>query len=236
MRMSFIVIAMFAASLANAAWNSYSEVRELSVDTAGASELNIDAGPGSLTVRGASGATSVQVTATIKVDTRNEDKAQKIAEEDVILTLERVGDRLELLSDVRDGWGMGADISVELDVTMPAGLALRVDDGSGSLTIEDVSADVRVDDGSGSIKIKNVGPLRIDDGSGSIDVVNVSGDASIIDGSGSIKVHGVAGSVTIDDGSGSITVSDVDQDLIIEDDGSGSLNVSNVRGTVEQDT
>ena len=236
MRMSFIVIAMFAASLANAAWNGYSEVRELSADTAGASVLNIDAGPGSLTIRGSGGATSVQVTATIKVDTRNDDKAQKISEEDVVLTLERRGDRLELVSDVRDGWGMGADIAIALDVTMPAGLALSVDDGSGSLTIEDVTADVRVDDGSGSIKIQNVGPLRIDDGSGSIDVVNVNGDASIIDGSGSIKVRGVAGSVTIDDGSGSINVSDVDQDLIIEDDGSGGLNVSDIRGKIEQDT
>ena len=235
MRMSFIVIAMLVASFAHAAWNGYSEVRELSADAAGASVLNIDAGPGSLDIRGASGANEVQVTAVIKVDSRNDDKAQKIVAEDVVLELERRGDRIELVSDVRDGW-MGQDISIALEVTMPAGLALQVDDGSGSLTIEDVSADVRVDDGSGSIKIRNVGPLRIDDGSGSIDVVNVMGDASIIDGSGSIKIRGVAGSVTIDDGSGSINVSDVERDLIIEDDGSGSLNVSNVRGKVEQDT
>jgi hypothetical protein len=187
---------------------------------------------------GVDGLDSVDVTATIGVDgIRNEEKAQAFVEKNLELKLERRGDRVVLTTDWDNGmWGMGREAWVKLEVRMPSNLALDVDDGSGSIDIENVLATVRVDDGSGSLKVRSVGPLFIDDGSGSIVVENVTGDVDVIDGSGSISVTGVTGSVTIDDGSGSISVRDVQQDVIIEDAGSGSVKVANVAGTVETDT
>jgi hypothetical protein len=233
---SFIVMAMFATSLAQADWSNYEEVRELDVDAAGASSFFIDAGAGSMTVKGGSSADSIKVTATIQVETGDDEKAQKIIAEDLTLSLDRNGDRVILKSFFDNGgWG---DIggSVRLEVEMPAGIALRVDDGSGSMIIEDIEADVEIDDGSGSLKVYNVGALEIDDGSGSIVIEGATGDVTIVDGSGSITIEKVGGSVRIDDGSGSINVSDVEKDLIIEEDGSGGLSVSDVRGNVEADT
>ncbi len=233
---SYIVMAMFATSLAQASWSNYEEVRELDVDAAGASHFFIDAGAGSMTVKGDASTDSIKVTATIQVETGNDEKAQKIIAEDLTLSLDRNGDRVVLKSFFDNGgWG---DIggSVRLEVVMPAGISLRVDDGSGSMIIEDIEADVEIDDGSGSLKVYNVGALEIDDGSGSIEIEGASGDVSIVDGSGSIRIKKVGGSVTIDDGSGSINVSDVEKDLIIEEDGSGGLSISNVRGKVEADT
>lgn len=233
---SFIVMAMFATGLAQASWVNYEEVRELDVDAAGASSLFIDAGAGSMTVEGDASADSIRVKATVQVETRDEEKAQKIIAEDLTLSLDRDGDRVVLKSFFDNGgWG---DISgsVKIEVVMPTGISLRVDDGSGSIIIEDVEADVEIDDGSGSLKVYNVGSVKVDDGSGSIVIQRASGDVSIIDGSGSITVEEVGGSVTIDDGSGSINVSDVEKDLIIEEDGSGGLSVSNIGGTVEADT
>ena len=233
---SFIVMAMFATSLAQASWVNYEEVRELDVDAAGVSDFFIDAGAGSMTVKGDASVDSITVTATVQVETGNDEKAQKIIAKDLTLSLDRDGDRVVLKSFFDNGgWGDTSG-SVKLEVLMPAGIQLRVDDGSGSIVIEDVEADVKIDDGSGSLKVYNVGAVEIDDGSGSIEIEGATGDVSIIDGSGSIKVEKVGGSVRIDDGSGSISVSDVEKDLIIEEDGSGGLSVSNVRGNVEADT
>jgi hypothetical protein len=233
---SFIVMAMFSASLAHASWSEYEEVRNLEVDAGGVSEFFIDAGAGSLTVNGDAGAKLIEVTATIQVDTGDEEKAHKAISKRLTLTLEKNGDRATLKSFFDNGMWGGTDGSIMLEITMPTGIALHVDDGSGSIVIEDVEADVEIDDGSGSIKIYNVGAIDIDDGSGSIDIRNASGDVVIVDGSGSIKVEAVNGSVTIDDGSGSISVDDIENDLIIVEDGSGGVSVSNVRGNVELDT
>ena len=232
---SFIVIAMFTASLAHAGWSDYEEVRDLELDANGVSDFFVDVGAGSMTVNGDAGAKSIRVTATIQVDENDEEKAREIIAKRLTLTLDRDGDSVVLQSFFKNGMWRSADGSVKLEIVMPAGIPLRVDDGSGSIIIEDIGADVEVDDGSGSLKIYNVGAVDIDDGSGSILIEQASGDVAIVDGSGSITINKVGGSVTIDDGSGSINVRDVEKDLIIEEDGSGGLSVADVRGSVQRD-
>ncbi len=234
---SFVVMAMFLASFSHAAWTDYEEVRDLSLDADGIGELDIRAGAGSLDVTGVAGQHNILVKATIVVADADEDDAARIIAERMELSLEERDGKAVLTSDFDSGFmGAGPNARIDLEVTVPASLPLKIDDGSGSIDVRDVLADVRIDDGSGSIDVENVANLRIDDGSGSIDVERVAGDVNVEDGSGSISVRGVSGSVTIDDGSGSIRVNDVEEDLIIVDDGSGGLKFSNVRGTVKQDT
>jgi hypothetical protein len=230
-------MAMFVASLSNAAWNGYTEDRNLELDTQGINTFEINAGAGSLTVRGIADLGSIQVDAKINVPDEGEDKAKKLIAEDLKLSLNKVRDRARLEAHFdHKSWGFGDQPSIDLDVRVPHGLALIVDDGSGSLKIINVNADVSIDDGSGSIEIEQADSVVVDDGSGSIKIVRVRGDVSIEDGSGSITVEHVGGSVTIDDGSGGIKVNDVEHDLIIVDDGSGGLSASDVRGRIEQDT
>jgi hypothetical protein len=234
---SFIVIAMFSASLAHAAWNGYTEDRDLELDTDGVSGLEIDAGGGSLVVTGVEDLHTILVTATINVPDEGADDAQEIIEKSLRLSLEKVRDAAHLKAFFEDkSWGWGDSPTVDLDVRVPHGLALNVDDGSGSMKIIDVRSDVTIDDGSGSLAVEGATSVAIDDGSGSVTVVGVSGDVEIEDGSGSITVKRVGGSVTIDDGSGSIDVEDVEHDLIIIDDGSGGLKASNVRGVIDNDS
>lgn len=230
---SLIVIAMFAATLTHAAWNGYTEDRTLELDTDGVAKLDVEAGAGELVVTGTPDITKILVTATINVPDRDEGDALEIIEKDLRLSLEKDDDeaRLEGYFD-NSGWSWGDSPSVDLHVRVPEGLAIVVDDSSGSLTISDVSADVEIDDGSGSMRISGVASVVIDDGSGSIRVSDATGDVDIEDGSGSITVEKVGGSVRIDDGSGSIDVSDVELDLVIVDDGSGGLDASNVRGDI----
>lgn len=233
---SFIVMAMFVASLANAGWTDYEEVRDLDLDSDGISRLSINAGAGSMDVTGVAGLNSITVKATIVVPDTDEDDALKVIEEDMTLSLRRKNGEARIEAWFDSGFlGFGTDAHIVLEVSVPEGMDISIDDGSGSIDVTDTVGDVTIDDGSGSINVSNVAHVKIDDGSGSIDIVNAAGDVSIVDGSGSISIQHVAGSVTIDDGSGSINVSDVENDLIITDDGSGGLVFSDVRGTVEQE-
>ncbi len=234
---SFVVMAMFAASLSHAAWNGYTEDRDLELDTKGISMFEVDAGAGSLLVEGVADIQNILVTATINVPDESTEKAKEIIASELRLSLEKVRDRARLEAHFDHmSWGFSDPPTVDLEIRVPHGLALEIDDGSGSMQVINVGADVFVDDGSGSIRIEQVNDVVIDDGSGSIEIVGAAGDVSIEDGSGSITVEHVGGSVTIDDGSGGIIVNDVEQDLIIVDDGSGSLKTANIRGQIKQDT
>ncbi len=216
---SFIVMTMFAASLVQAGWSDYEEVRDLDLDVDGVSQLSIKAGAGSMDVTGVKGLEKIAVKATVIVPDVDEEKALKVIGKSMTLSLEQQGNEARLNAWFDDGFmGFGPNAHIVLEVSVPQGLSVNIDDGSGSIDVD------------------NVANLKIDDGSGSIDVENASGDVSIVDGSGSITVKHVGGSVTIDDGSGGIRVSDVENDLVIVNDGSGGLSISDVRGSVDQET
>ncbi len=234
MRLLAISILTLAAPAA-ADWNDfdYLEDRELSLDAGSVGTLRIDAGAGSLEVRGQPGASAIEVDATIMIEGAKGDSAKAFIESNMELGLERDGDRAVLIADFDGGMGFGNKSGrIKLEVTVPEGMALDVDDGSGSITIRRTMSSVRIDDGSGSIEIADVGDVELDDGSGSISVANASGGVRITDGSGSIKVRAVGGDVYIDDGSGSIDVRDVQGSFTVTDDGSGSINYDNVMGAV----
>lgn len=231
--------AIFGLSMVFAATAAadYEEVREFKLDTRGIDLLNIDAGAGSLEVVGMSDSSEILVTATIRVPGRSESKARDRIASDMILTLEKDSDTARLRSYFDgNGWGFGGSPTISLDVRMPEGMHLVIDDGSGSIDITNVRGDISVDDGSGSLNMQDVGGnVAVEDGSGTITIRGVGGDLEIDDGSGTIDIRGVAGSVVIDDGSGSIDVSDVTEDLIIVDDGSGGVDYANIGGRVQTD-
>ena len=56
---SFIVMAMFVASLTHAAMNDFTEARYLALDTDDIEVLSIDAGAGSINVRGVRGSVTI---------------------------------------------------------------------------------------------------------------------------------------------------------------------------------
>jgi len=232
----FLILGMFTASLTNAAWRDYEEVRNLTLDASGVNTVVIEAGAGSLDVRGNPSAKKISVTALIQVPGKSDEKAQKVIDSDLVLTLERDGDTAVLIGYFDSShWGWDDSPSVRLEVEVPESVGLDIEDGAGSIQIRDVLGEIIVEDGSGSLQMTNIGgEVRVIDGSGSISVERVGGDISIEDGSGSITVQDVRGSVVIDDGSGSINVTDVDADLIIEDAGSGSLNFARINGHVEK--
>lgn len=184
--------------------------------------VTIDAGAGTLAVRGAAGSdvvvtgTSAAASAALLARTRFE---LSDAGGDVAVRVDAPG-----------------NAKVDLVVEVPVGHAVTIRDGSGSLAVSDVTA-VDVHDGSGAMTVRRVdGPVTIDDGSGSIDVEDVVGPVTITDGSGSIDVERVGLDVTVlSDGSGSIDVADVGGAFRVLRDGSGGVSHRRVAGEVRID-
>jgi hypothetical protein len=139
---------------------------------------------------------------------------------------------LHLVIEVPEG--MAADITDGSGEATLSGLGqLRVDDGSGELTIQDIAGSVEIDDGSGGIVAHGIhGDITVEDGSGNIDLRDITGSVEIDDGSGGMDVAEVGGSVRVEDGSGDIHVANVQGDFTVVDDGSGSIRHSGVHGRV----
>ncbi len=230
------------------------EIRKtMSLPSAGIEILDVNAGAGSLTVAGKTGIDTIDVLAVIRVTGIRDKDLDSFLEDRMELSLKATAGRAVLVAEFRQrAFSLfGRDARIDLEVSLPRGLALDIDDGSGGMDIENMAAAVRVDDGSGDIILKGIegdvqiddssgdiriegiiGALDIDDSSGGIDARNVSGDVLVDDGSGSMTIRHVGGKVTVSDGSGSIDIGDVGGDVHLRSVGSGGVNVSNVKGRV----
>jgi hypothetical protein len=228
-----IAVALLAAMPAAA---EHTEVIELELAAEGLDRLDIETGAGPIEITGEPDTDRIRVRAEIRFPDADAEEAAEILAEQLRLTLERGIGGAELMAELtQTGWRAfwGEHPTMSLDVRVPQRFSLGVDDGSGSLTVRDVSGDIDVEDGSGSIVLTDVGgSVEVDDGSGSLVIQGVGGDVVIEDGSGSLSVRDVAGSVTVDDGSGGITVTGVEGDLTVLDAGSGSLRFDDVGGEV----
>jgi Putative adhesin len=104
---------------------------------------------------------------------------------------------------------------IDLEVRMPQGLALELQDSSGDVVIEDA------------------GSLDITDSSGDLRIRDPRGDVRIRDTSGDIEIREAQGSVTVvSDSSGDIEVDGARRDVVVEDDSSGEIELENVSGNV----
>jgi hypothetical protein len=240
-------------------WADYKETRTLTLNTQNLSEFKVDAGAGSLSIKGAADTNTITVKATIRLNTSSEDKAKRFLADYLDLRLDKRGSKALLVSDFDDGWSISSWIGgnmnsrIDIELTMPDGMKLDVDDGSGNIEIRDLTNHVEIDDGSGSMELERIGGglkiddgsgniniqavqgnVRIDDGSGNVNLETISGNVVIDDGSGSITIEDVTGSVEIDDGSGNIRVDHVSENVNIVDNGSGSSRISNVDGWIKE--
>ncbi|HZF14843.1 MAG TPA: DUF4097 family beta strand repeat-containing protein [Steroidobacteraceae bacterium] len=131
-------------------------------------------------------------------------------------------------------FGRSPYATLDLTVTLPANLPVKVTDSSGDLEVAGVlSLDLR--DDSGDILVHDVAQdVVIDDDSGDLTVTGVQGNVTLKDGSGDIKVNKVAGKVEVtSDGSGDINVDEAARGLAVLSDGSGDINFSRVRGSIQ---
>ena len=213
--------------------------------------MHIICGPGSLDVFGVEGSDRIKVTAAVKISGITQNMLQDFLDRHVLLSLKNHNRKAILQSEFKNENLMNADASIDLTVEVPKSLAVKIDDGSGSIFVTDLAKNLKIADGSGSIEIRmTAGPVSISDGSGYIELADINGNIEvkdgsgeinidrvrgnvrIVDGSGSMTIKDIDGSLTITDGSGSIEISDVSRNVFIEDAGSGTLEIEGVKGKV----
>jgi hypothetical protein len=234
---SITAATMLFAAPAFAGWMDdsdckYTAARRAATPAAGITRVVIHAESGSLAVDGTAGAT--QIVASGTACTSEDDFLPRMT-----LTLRKAGSELHIDARIPEKTVMFGFFSARLDfgVTLPPGLPVVIEDGSGAIRVANTGA-LTIEDDSGSIEVRNVrGSLKIDDDSGSIDIDTVAGNVTIDDDSGELSIRNVTGNVDISDDSGAITVARVEGSLRIREDDSGSIVVQNVRRdvTIEDD-
>ncbi len=199
--------------------------KQLSLSAAGISELLIHAESGDMEIKGVAGLDTITVAAKVWTSSKPESDVGY----NLILVEDGDKARLTATQKPRDGFYFGSSAKIDLIVSMPAYMALSVDDESGDIVISDVKGGVKIEDQSGDIEVAHLTHhLRINDESGDINIHHVDGDINIHDDSGEIEISHVSGEVFIDDASGDITVSHVDN-IVKIDDGSGDIEINRVK-------
>ncbi len=181
--------------------------RSLEMSTDRISAVEFDVGAGSLEIVGTSG-NEIIINATIESDDfRDMDDFVETFEDKMVFKIDRESEYAVVYAKNKDqngmNWGKSKNIMIHLEVELPRGMDLVIDDGSGPMTVENIDGTVKIDDGSGPMTLRNIGnDVSIDDGSGPIMISDIQGDLMIDDGSGPVEVEGVTGNVDIEDGSG----------------------------------
>lgn len=213
--------------------------RNASVAADGVERVRIASGGGKLEVRGRPDLNEVRVRGGACASSPDE-------LERVRLDADRNGSTIVVRAELP---GRGRH-SLDLQIDVPATVALdirhgsgdvitrdtgplRLTDGSGDVDIEGVAGNLDIRDGSGQFGIRMVtGDVRGKDGSGDLSIREISGSVRVQDGSGAIEVIQVGGNVTVLDGSGNIVVQQVEGDFSVKRDGSGAVNHERVLGQV----
>ncbi len=230
-KLAFIT-AISLVSLSAVAGNNMKFDRSLEMSTDRLSAVEFDVGAGTLDIVGTSGS-AIRINATIESDDfKDMDDLIDAFENKMLFSIERQSEYAMIVAKSKGNmsWGKSKNIMIHLQVELPRSMDLVIDDGSGSMTVENIDGQLKIDDGSGAITLRDIGNnIRIDDGSGPIQIADVNGDVTIEDGSGPIELKNIKGSVDIEDGSGEIMAKDIGGDFKV-DDGSGDVVVKNLEG------
>lgn len=205
--------------------------RNLDLDAAGITVLELRAAAGDLEIRGDAGLDRIVVRGTACAS-----NADLLA--DMQLLERREGDRQSIaveMPEVTEGWLWNTVYRyLDLDVRVPARLMLDVVDSSGDTSVRDV-ASLTLKDSSGDLAIGGIeAGVELRDSSGDIEVREVGALTIVSDSSGDIEVANVAGDVLIeDDSSGDIEIADVRGGARVVSDSSGDIRFERVTGSAE---
>lgn len=205
--------------------------------------FKVDASFHDVTVTLAQG-TQVKVVVDVKADTWPSDAKEAIKEYAPVFKEE--GDLILVRcrpahGSLRFGYSR---MNGSVDVTMPPGMKLVLDTGSGDIRVEGDTgpSDVTCESGSGDVSVSGtVRDLTIETGSGDV-VVKASGEVgktSIETGSGGVRFEGATAKIRVETGSGDVELSGLTGDARF-DTGSGDVEAEWARvprgGVIKADT
>jgi DUF4097 and DUF4098 domain-containing protein YvlB len=131
----------------------------------------------------------------------------KIESGGISIRAEQTGDQIHFETrEPHFNWGIYLHSRrVEIDLTVPAELALDIDTGDGDVTLAPLGGAVRVHTGDGSVDAEGLhGDLRLESGDGHIRARDLSGRLYAHTGDGSIAVSGRFTRLELSSGDGRI--------------------------------
>ena len=228
MKKTVLFLAILAAP-ALQAWDcKYEKQIDQELDLSGSETLRVDAAAGDLEIRGGSGdMAKIRGRVCVSEEEWLDESGVEVSggkDASIAVVLPRSG----------NGWSWTGKeyASLDLELSVPAGIHLDVSDSSGDVSIEGV-ASVSVKDSSGDIEINDIqGDVSLADSSGDIEVEDVGGNVTVEnDSSGDIDGDRIEGGVLVmKDSSGGIRFSNVGQDFVVEKDSSGDITARDIGG------
>lgn len=95
--------------------------------------------------------------------------------------------------------------SVDYDITVPTGLAVRAESSGGSITVRGVSGDIDARSSGGSITVADAsGAVRARSSGGSVTVASATGDVDLDTSGGSVTGTGLRGDARAESSGGSV--------------------------------
>jgi DUF4097 and DUF4098 domain-containing protein YvlB len=233
MRVLFGLILAAASTAALASHDCrFSAERNLDIDPAGLKALALVLGSSDAHVEGVAGIKRIEVRG----------KACASEEEwlkDLTVDQERGSDRVRVTTNKnRSGVHInlfGSSYAyIDLQVRMPADLALEIEDGSGDANVTNVAA-LKFSSGSGDLNAHHVtGDMVVKVGSGDAIIDDIGNLTVERVGSGDIRATNARGEIKVGHvGSGDINFTDVHGGVHIESVGSGDVIVRRAGGDVE---
>jgi len=224
---AFVMLLLPVVALADDC--AHEEILDINLPAADVARLDIEAGTGSLQVRGESTDGQIHLHGRVCASRKSllEGVALRHSLRDGTQFIETI------IPDTDSTFWTSHYLRLDLTVTLPAGLPVSIDDGSGEVQVSGTGA-LSLEDGSGSTSIDGVqGDVRVRDGSGDLRISQVTGNVEVKDGSGALFIAHVQGRVDIRDGSGGIDVQDVAAEVTIHEAGSGSVAVQRVNALTQ---
>jgi hypothetical protein len=230
------------------AWGEceHSATREAAIDVGTARKLALATGAGDLrviadakatraTAVGKACASSEELLAAIQLVTRNDGGVPTIKAD---------------MPEYESSWLGNTYAYLDLEVRVPASVALTLSDSSGDVDVDGVASldahdssgdldvrgvagEVQVTDSSGDVNVRDAGSVRIpNDSSGDLELSSIKGDVLVeSDSSGDIDIDDVAGNAMVrSDSSGDIVFADVTGSATVDRDSSGGIRATGIGG------
>lgn len=180
----------------------------------GVKRIRLKTGSGDCEIKKSAG-TSVEVELKYTYDTN-----------DYTPRFEQSGERLTLGEDhSRNSSGGNASWKI----SVPDGVTIDVNTGSGDVTASGVNINLDANTGSGDLGFSSLkGELDANTGSGNVDIASFSGNAKVNTGSGDMEVRETDGDLDLNCGSGDIIVSQA-KGYFAVNTGSGNINADRIQ-------
>lgn len=115
------------------------------------------------------------------------------------------------------GWPVGR-CGGDLTVEVPAGLAVQVTSGNGSVSVEGTADDVSIEVDNGRVEVQEAAAVEVESDNGSVTIADVSGDVEVEVDNGPVDIRRVAGSVEVISDNGGVSLAEIGGDLTVETD------------------